>query len=170
MPGTGAEPPSKDMPVGQGSNGIRRSARGSLADIIELRLPPTSDYLSVLRATIGVIAGGMSFNYDEIIQLRVAVSEAFNLAIRRVVPEEQTGTAPNLIVRFTVESERLEILIPSPHGYLVPRAAEEEIESQALLESLMDDVQLGGGSADEPVISMAKYKTAGEENSGSGGR
>ena len=141
-----------------------------MADIIELRLPPTSDYLSVLRATIGVIAGGMSFNYDEIIQLRVAVSEAFNLAIRRVVPEEQTGTASNLTVRFTVETERLEILIPSPHGYPAPRAVEEEIESQALLESLMDEVQLGGGSADEPVISMAKYKSAGEENSGSGGR
>ena len=157
------------MPVDQESNGISESAGGSLADIIELRLPPTSDYLSVLRATLGVIAGGMSFNYDEIIQLRVAISEAFSLAIRRVVPEEQTGTAPNLTVRFTVEPERLEILIPSPHAYPAPRAVEEEIESQALLESLMDEVQLGGGSAEEPVVSMAKYKSAGEGNSGGGG-
>lgn len=141
-----------------------------MADVIELRLPPTSDYLPVLRATIGVIAGGMSFNYDEIIQLRVAISEAYNLAIRRVVPEEQTGTASNLTVRFTMGPERLEILIPSPHGYPAPRPVEEEIESQALLESLMDEVQLGGGSADEPVVTMAKYKSAGEENSGSGGR
>ena len=141
-----------------------------MADVIELRLPPTSDYLAVLRATIGVIAGGMSFNYDEIIQLRVAVSEAFNLAIRRVVPEEQSGTAPNLTVRFTVKTDKLEILIPSPRDYPAPRAVEEEIESQAVLESLMDEVQLGGGSADEPVVSMTKYRSAEEENSGSGGR
>ena len=45
-------------------------------DVFELRLPPKSQYVSILRATVGVIAGNMSFNYDEIIQIRTAVSEA----------------------------------------------------------------------------------------------
>ena len=64
-------------------NGIGKGASAGLilADVIEIKLPPSSEYLAVVRATIGVIAGNMSFNYDEVIQLRVAASEVFSLAM-----------------------------------------------------------------------------------------
>ena len=47
-------------------NGIGKGASAELilADVIEIQLPPSSEYLAVVRATIGVIAGNMSFNYD----------------------------------------------------------------------------------------------------------
>ena len=50
-----------------------------MTDVIELRLPPRSEYLTLVRAAVGVISGGMPFNYDEIIQLRVAISEAVQM-------------------------------------------------------------------------------------------
>ncbi len=64
-------------------NGIGKGASSGLilSDVIEIKLPPSSEYLAVVRATIGVIAGNMSFNYDEVIQLRVAASEVFSLAM-----------------------------------------------------------------------------------------
>ena len=37
-------------------------------DVIELRLPPRPEHIPVIRAVIGAVAGGMNFNYDEIVQ------------------------------------------------------------------------------------------------------
>ncbi len=150
------------MPLDPESNGTRESARESLADVIEVRLPPISDYLTVLRATVGVLAGNMSFNYDEIIQLRVAVSEAFNLAIRRTTQVGPASTPRELGVRFIVETDRIEILVANPGDVSGPPMVEEDIESQALLESLMDEVEVGEGATDKPLIRMAKYITASE--------
>lgn len=53
-------------------------------DTIELRLPLKPQYLPILRATTGVVAGVVGFNYDEIMQLRVAVSEVFDLALKHI--------------------------------------------------------------------------------------
>ena len=153
------------MPINQESNGARNSLGRRLSDVIEVRLPLKADYLSVLRATVGVVAGGMSFNYDEIIQLRVAVSEAFSMAIRwhaeaEPIPPSAELAVRELAVRFIIEPERLEILIPNPWEYQPSLPAEEEMESQALLESLMDEVEFGGRESGEVLIRMAKHKSA----------
>lgn len=42
-------------------------------EALELRLPLTSRYLRVLTAVVTVVAGEISFTYDEVIQVRVAV-------------------------------------------------------------------------------------------------
>ncbi len=141
-----------------------------MTDSIEMRLPPKPEYLSVLRAAIGVIAGDMSFNYDEIIQLRVAVSEAFQMTIRQVPQEPQVSTAVGLVVHLTVEPDNIEIVIFKLQNYTsclphlganqIPPDTEEEIESRALLESLMDEVEVGREAAGEPLIRMVKYKAA----------
>ena len=44
-----------------------------IKDTVHLRLPVKPEYLAVLRATTGVIAGNMDFNYDEVMQIRVAM-------------------------------------------------------------------------------------------------
>ena len=49
-------------------------------DVVELRLPLKSEYVNVIRATVGVIAGTLDFTYDEVMQFRVALSEIFELA------------------------------------------------------------------------------------------
>ena len=142
-------------------NGIGKGASAELilADVIEIKLPPSSEYLAVVRATIGVIAGNMSFNYDEIIQLRVAASEVFNLAAEWVSQDAAASGTPELALQFVVEGDKLEILVPNQISYTVSLTGDQMIESRALLESLMDEVEFGGGANQNPLIRAAKYNT-----------
>ena len=131
-----------------------------MSDVIELRVPPKLEHQSVARAAIGVIAGGLSFNYDEIIQLRVAVSEAFEIMLRRVQRTSSEFSPSEVIIRFNTDVDSVEVLIPawpSIPGYV---ATEEDAESQALLESLMDEIMLGGEGEGEPVVRMFKRREA----------
>ena len=131
-----------------------------LRDIIELKVPPKLEHQSVVRAVIGVIAGGLSFNYDEIIQLRVAVSEAFEVMLRRVQRTGPEDSPSEVTIRFNTDPDSVEVLIPawpSVPGYV---ATEEDAESQALLESLMDEIMLNGAEEGEPVVRMLKRKEA----------
>lgn len=132
-----------------------------MADVIEVRLPRFPDYIPLLRATIGVLAGMMSFNYDEIIQLRVAISEAFGLATRWAKQEDAPTNPDEVSIRFVVAANRIEILVSNRPGVIGKIDIEREVESCAILESLMDDVRFGSGAANEPLISMTKYTTAG---------
>ncbi len=131
-----------------------------MTDVIELRLPPRSEYLTLVRAAVGVISGGMSFNYDEIIQLRVAVSEAVQMATQWATQEELEATGAQLVVRFTVNPDGLGILLTVPEGLARAITAEPDEEGLALLQSLVDEVEFGGGAAGEPLIRMVKYRPA----------
>ena len=132
-----------------------------MADVIEVRLPPAPDYLPLLRATVGVLAGIKSFNYDEIIQLRIAISEAFDLATRRAKQEGTPTNSDEVSIRFVVAENRIQILVSNRPGFTGQIDIEREVESCAILESLMDEVRFGNGAANEPLISMTKYTTAG---------
>ena len=132
-------------------------------DVIELRLPPRPEYISVLRAAVGVVAGAMSFTYDDIVQLRVAVSEAFELAIKYVARAERGSDVGQLIVCFEVGPDKLAIQIPAPAGYTAHLDYEEEKESYALLRSLMDELEFGVDG--KHVIQMAKHRPAGQQQS-----
>ena len=99
-----------------------------MTDVIELRLPPRSEFLTLVRAAVGVISGGMSFNYDEIIQLRVAVSEAVQMATQWATQEGIEATGAQMVVRFTVDPDRLAILLTVPEGLMCPITAEPDEE------------------------------------------
>ena len=129
-------------------------------DVIELRLPSKPDYLPVLRATVGVIAGSISFTYDEIVQLRIAVSEAFDLAIKCIARGGGASTPNDLAVRFLVRPRRLEVLIPVSGQHLGALDTQEDLESKALLRSLADELEFGGGDSDRPLVRLVKHSTS----------
>ena len=146
-----------------GVGGISASselAGGNLVDVIEIRVPPKLEHQQVARSAIGVIAGGISFNYDEIIQLRVAMSEAYEIMLRRV-QQADSGSAPSEVtILFNIDTDSIEVLIP-PWPLIAGYAAtEEDEESKALLESLMDEIHLNGDIEGEPVVRMLKHKEA----------
>ena len=114
-------------------------------DVIELRVPPKAQFLPVIRANIGVIAGGVSFDYDQIIQLRTAVAEAFEIAIG-CVSQGEPSTPPQ------------EVVVTSDGPYEPPSGGEEGLEIRALLESLVDQLEMGSGAPGTPIVRMAKYK------------
>lgn len=127
-------------------------------DIIELRLPLKIEYLPILRATTGVVAGVARFNYDEIMQLRVAISEIFDLAMKYVMPVSGVSEANELTVRFSVYPDKIEILIAGPKDYTSYLNTDEGEESLALLRSLTDEVEFDAEVAGKAVICMVKYK------------
>ena len=130
-----------------------------LADVIEIRLPQNSDYLPVIRATVGVLAGIISFNYDEIIHLRSAVSDAFSLATRRAAQDGAITSNSEISVQFVVETDNIEIVIQNrPSTGRID--TELEMESCAFLESVMDEVAFGSEADNDPLISMTKYHNA----------
>ena len=132
-----------------------------MADVIEVRLPPDHKYLPLLRAAVGVLAGIELFNYDEIIQLRTAVVEAFNLASRWPEQEGASDNAEGVSMRFVVAANKLEILVLNRPGSIGQIDVESEVESCAILESLMHEVRFGGGADNGPLITMTKYNHAG---------
>ncbi len=128
-------------------------------ETVELKLPPRARHLPVLRATLGVVAGSMSFDYDEIMQLRVAVSEAFELAIEHLQGQHEPRENTSLAVTFVAHPDWLEITVMDPG---VPSGAVEsakEMESRVVLESLLDSVEFGVLAAGSRVTRMVKHKS-----------
>ena len=153
-------PKCEDMPTDGMTNGTQKSAGEGLTDALEMRLPAKGEYLPVVRAAIGVIAGGMDFNYDEIVQLRVAISEAFELAVKRASLRSRSSASMEVAVRITVELDRLEIVIPKTRDMESRLSLDDEMESEALLKSLMDEVEIDGEAGTDALVRMIKYKTA----------
>ena len=129
----------------------------STNDAIQLRLPLRPEYLTALRATVGVIAGTLSFNYDEIMQLRIAVSEIFGLAIKHVAENKWPPEVKELVFSFVPKPEGLETLITHQAGFTGGLDWEEGEEGQALVQSLVDEVEFG---SEEALVRMVKLKSS----------
>ena len=131
-------------------------------DEVEVRLPAKSEYLPVLRATVGVVAGIHSFNYDEIVHLRVAVSEAFELAIGHLIAGERVPGGDIVAVRLALRRDELEILVTGPEALSGGAEGVRGEESRALLESLLDVVDFTAGPGGQQIIRMVKRKVVDE--------
>jgi anti-sigma regulatory factor (Ser/Thr protein kinase) len=103
-----------------------------------------------------MIAGNMSFTYDEIMQLRVAVSELFDMGVKHVSRQGQVSGPNELNVRFAPRPGELDIEITHPSAYWGHGDTELDLESQALLNSLMDKVEF---RAEAGAVRMVKYKS-----------
>lgn len=128
-------------------------------NFIELRLPLRREYISVLRGIVGVIAGTVSFNYAEIVQLRVALSEVFELAIKHVGQRGRESQDKELATRFEVQDDKFAISITCPIDSTNFPDTDEERESEALINNLMDEVEFGVEKRGEVVVRMVKYKS-----------
>ena len=102
-------------------------------DVVELRLPAESAYLSVLRTATAGLAARLDFTLDEIEDLRIAVDEACAL----LLPDSDPGQ--QLICRFTLEADELtiEVVTRSSGG----RAPARDSFAWTVLTALAGDVQ-----------------------------
>jgi serine/threonine-protein kinase RsbW len=110
---------------------------GGPADVVELRLPADSAYLSVLRTATAGLAARLDFTLDEIEDLRIAVDEACALLIAEAAAGEPMSC------RFTLLPDCLEITVAATttHGrppardsfaWTVLTALAGEVEAQAV--------------------------------------
>lgn len=59
---------------------------GGIRDVVTVRLPAASAYLSVLRTATAGLAARLDFTLDEIEDLRIAVDEACAMLLTQAVP------------------------------------------------------------------------------------
>ncbi|PES10178.1 anti-sigma B factor RsbW [Bacillus thuringiensis] len=77
-------------------------------DYIELKIPAKTDYLGMIRLTVSGITNYMQFSYDEIEDIKIAVSEACTNVVQHAYLDKETG---DITIGFGLFSDRLEIMI-----------------------------------------------------------
>ena len=115
-------------------------ARLERQDVVELRLPAESAYLSVLRTATAGLAARLDFTLDEIEDLRIAVDEACGLLL-----DHQTHPGAELLAAFTLHPNALDVLVHGPVLTLPRRSS----FAWSVLEALVGQVETGtatGGS------------------------
>ncbi|HEY4578453.1 MAG TPA: anti-sigma B factor RsbW [Savagea sp.] len=124
-------------------------------DYIEMVIPAKAQYVGVVRLAISGVASRIGFSYDDIEDLKIAISEAVTNAVRHAYHEEDEGQVK---IGYRLYEDRLEIVVSdSGKSY-----QEDEIERRVapydesseldflqegglglyLIEALMDDVQI----------------------------
>lgn len=77
-------------------------------DYIEMKIPAKPEYVGVIRLTLSGIASRMGFSYEEIEDIKIAVSEACTNAVHHAYPNDEGG---EVIVGFGIYEDKLETMI-----------------------------------------------------------
>ena len=92
---------------------------------VTISIPATSDFVRVVRLAVTGVASRMRFSYDQIEDIKLAVSEACNNAILHAMPASAHARAAQeaqpvvVVIRLTPHDDRLEIVI-ADQGVLEP--------------------------------------------------
>jgi serine/threonine-protein kinase RsbW len=83
-------------------------------DHVELRVPASGAYVSVLRTAAAGLAARLDFTVDDIEDLRIAVDEACAV----LLPLADTGA--RITARFDLEPEHLQVTVSVPSAVTEP--------------------------------------------------
>lgn len=133
-----------------------------------MTLPAKPEYVGVVRLTVSGIANRMGFSYDEIEDIKVAVSEACTNAVNHAYNQEDDG---KMTVGFGMCEDRLEIMVvdrgksfdlETIRGDVGPFNNDVAVDQMTegglglfLIETLMDKVEISGKSG--VIVLMTKY-------------
>src|SRR5699024_3158432 len=78
----------------------------------EMKIPAKAEYVGVIRLSISGIANRMGFDYEDIEDLKVAISEAVTNAVTHAYHKDGCG---EITVGFGVCDDRLEMMV-ADHG------------------------------------------------------
>lgn len=137
------------------------------ADYIEMKSPAKPEYVGIIRLTLSGIASKMGYSYDDIEDLKIAVSEACTNAVQHAYKLDKSG---EVSVRFGVFEDRLEIVVadqgdsfdirdPEALGPYSPEHTVDQLSEGGLglylMETLMDEVNVQIDSG--VTVSMTKF-------------
>lgn len=88
-----------------------------MIETVDLTIPPWPEYISVARLTVAAVAARQAFTYDEIEDLKIAVSEACNVLIG-----SRRGSAHPIALHFVEQGGTLDILIETQGSGVGSRA------------------------------------------------
>ncbi|RKS72597.1 serine/threonine-protein kinase RsbW [Motilibacter peucedani] len=123
---------------------------GTSSDAVQVTLPASSAYLSVLRTATAGLAARLDFTLDEIEDLRIAVDEACAMLLPQAAP------GADLSCTFELEADGLLITVSAPttRGSL----PERETFSWTVLTALAGEVDAGVGEGLTVWISLHKRR------------
>lgn len=137
------------------------------SDYIELIVPSKPEYLGVVRLTVSGIANRMGYTYEEIEDIKIAVTEACTNVVFHAYDDDTDGKTK---LNFAVYEDRLEIFVidqgksfdkKAVHENIGPVDSNVEVEKLNegglglfLIESLMDKVEITNNSG--VIVAMTK--------------
>jgi serine/threonine-protein kinase RsbW len=144
-------------------------------DYVEMKIPAKPEYVGVIRLTISGIASRMGYTYEEIEDIKIAVSEACTNAVQHAYPENKVG---EVIIGFGIYEDKLETMVADSGQSFNFLQTKEELgpytESTTvdqlsegglglyLIETLMDEVRVLNRSG--VTVFMVKYLGEEREN------
>jgi serine/threonine-protein kinase RsbW len=156
----------------------RHNSQSGGPHVITLSIPALSDYVRVARLAVTGVASRMRFSYDEVEDIKLAVSEACNNAILHAVPpSEKPDALPQVTVELIPHDDRLEICVSDegfvpPPGLPAPRTQIQTAQTAALnnedshlpesglglmlIQTLMDEVSHHTSPVDRTSVRMIK--------------
>jgi len=127
--------------------------RLTLRDVVTVKLPAASAYLSVLRTATAGLAVRLDFTIDEIEDLRIAVDEACAMLLAQAVP----GT--DLVCEFelTGDAMRIAVSVLTVDG----RTPSRDTFAWTVLSSLAGEVDATAGPDDRVTVTLQKRRGLG---------
>ncbi|WP_163540010.1 anti-sigma B factor RsbW [Gracilibacillus sp. YIM 98692] len=137
-------------------------------DFIEMKVPAKAEYVGVVRLSTSGIANRMGFSYEEIEDLKVAISEAMSNATEHAYDDAEGG---EVTVGFGLYTDRLEVMVADRGGSfdlsrikddIGPYKNNQSVEDLReggfglfLIEALMDKVEIKNDYG--VIVLMTKY-------------
>jgi serine/threonine-protein kinase RsbW len=151
-------------------------------EIITLQVPASAEYIDLVRLTLYGVAVKIGFSYEEIEDMKVAVSEACNNAVLYAYGNLPHGTTlaapqqpPHIEVRFVKQPGALSIAIKDDGCSFDAEKAAAAVRKPAagrtieelqvgglglyLMEALMDQVEVTSGAGTEVVLTKRLDKS-----------
>lgn len=133
-----------------------------MSDKIKFTIPGKPAYLTMVRLAIGSVADTMGFDFEEIEDIKTAVSEA----CKNVSCHGLSGFAEEYSVECVAEEGCLEIYVTdNSDGHVLQRLAKpcqscpnEGNLAIFVIQSLMNEVEILNGSQEKKTIKMVKRK------------
>ncbi len=113
-------------------------------DQIMLTIPPKAEYIMVVRLTLSGIAARAGFDFETIEDLKMAISEVFNLF-------EIEKLNRKISIEFNIASEYLDIRIDVPNGEI----KDNEL-AKMILQTLIDETEFEK-TEDGHIVKLKKY-------------
>jgi serine/threonine-protein kinase RsbW len=130
----------------------RTEGVAGIRDVVSIRLPAASAYLSVLRTATAGLAARLDFTLDEIEDLRIAVDEACAMLLSEAVP----GT--DLTAAFELTGDVMKVSVEvATVGSSAPK---RDDFAWMVLTALADDVDAVTDSPDRMAIVLRKRRGA----------
>ena len=117
-------------------------------------------FVNVLRAAAAILAGDLGFPYDQTIQLRVAVSEMYDLVFEGP-SQEETRRRTTVSVRFDLSARGIGVsLLGASTLAIGDEDRPETIEGAEVLASLVDELVITPLGDGRTIVHVRKYSPA----------